>query len=401
MARQKDIRVGLVVAGAVARGAYEAGALSVLLPELERRDERPRILVGTSSGALNAAFLASRADESAESATKDLMEVWRALEREKVYRVGASIALGLMSRAEKGLLDTRPLEKTITEELGDPHRIATNIADGHLDALAVVATAASTSRSTVFVQKRDDIPLPDNDDRKGIDYVEVPGGITPRHLLASAAVPIMFAPVELDHGDPRWFVDGGVRLNTPIKPAIQLGANRMVVVATNPACHATPEEMPEDGPPDWDDSFLQFLQAAIADPLIEDVYRLARINTLISRGGSYDEIDEEGVLIEAEGRVMHPIPYLFVGPTERGVFGERAAEVAKSSGLSEIRVISQILGSQGAQGKELLSYVLFDSAFASYAIDLGAEHAYKELFELSEMGADWRTGPIECGASAP
>ena len=389
-------RVGLVVAGAVARGAYEAGALSVLLPELEERGERPTVLVGTSSGALNAAFLASRADETAESATKELMDLWRTIERDDVYRVSVSSTFGLVHRGEKGLLDTRPLEKTITRELGDRDRIAANIANGHLDALAVVATAVSTSRATVFVEKRDDIPLPGRDERKGIDYIEPPNGITPRHLLASAAVPIMFAPVELDHGEPRWFVDGGIRLNTPIKPAIKLRSNRVVVVATNPACHHTPDPLPEDGPPDWDDSFLQFLQAAIADPLIEDVYRLARVNSLIYRGAPRNEVDEEGVLIEAEGRVMHPIPYLFVGPSERGLFGNRAAAVTKGPCPSETRIISQILGSQGAQGKELLSYVLFDPTFASQAIELGREDAYRELYELSEMGVDWRTDPIAC-----
>jgi NTE family protein len=40
--------VGLVLAGGGARGAYEVGALSVLLPTLARRGQRPRILVGTS-----------------------------------------------------------------------------------------------------------------------------------------------------------------------------------------------------------------------------------------------------------------------------------------------------------------------------------------------------------------
>src|SRR5665213_4281494 len=53
--------VALVLAGGGARGAYEAGALSVLLPLLEKRGERPRILIGTSVGALNVSFLAANA----------------------------------------------------------------------------------------------------------------------------------------------------------------------------------------------------------------------------------------------------------------------------------------------------------------------------------------------------
>ena len=56
-----DRSVALVLAGGGARGAYEAGVLSVLAPELEKRRLRPRIVVGTSVGALNAAFLAANA----------------------------------------------------------------------------------------------------------------------------------------------------------------------------------------------------------------------------------------------------------------------------------------------------------------------------------------------------
>jgi NTE family protein len=48
-----DPKVGLVLAGGGARGAYEAGALSVLLPALEARGERPGVLLGTSVGAVN------------------------------------------------------------------------------------------------------------------------------------------------------------------------------------------------------------------------------------------------------------------------------------------------------------------------------------------------------------
>lgn len=68
-------RVRLVPAGGGARGAYQA----VLLPELERRDERPTVIVGTSTGALNAAFLAAKADCDAEEATRQLVEAWSAV----------------------------------------------------------------------------------------------------------------------------------------------------------------------------------------------------------------------------------------------------------------------------------------------------------------------------------
>src|SRR3954451_4239071 len=71
--------VDLVLAGGGARGAYEAGALSVLLPELERRGQRPSIVVGTSVGALNAAFAAASAHRPVEEALAKAVEMWETL----------------------------------------------------------------------------------------------------------------------------------------------------------------------------------------------------------------------------------------------------------------------------------------------------------------------------------
>ena len=67
-------RIALVIAGGGARGAYEAGALSVILPELERRDERPTLYLGASVGTLNAAVLASRHDQGAEAQVEYLLD---------------------------------------------------------------------------------------------------------------------------------------------------------------------------------------------------------------------------------------------------------------------------------------------------------------------------------------
>jgi NTE family protein len=89
MAAERE-SVALVLAGGGARGAYEVGALSVLLPTLEEEGLRPRILVGTSVGAVNGVFLASRADEPAAQVAADGKTIWRGLRWEQVVRPLAS-----------------------------------------------------------------------------------------------------------------------------------------------------------------------------------------------------------------------------------------------------------------------------------------------------------------------
>jgi NTE family protein len=78
--------VALVLAGGGARGAYEAGALSVLLPELEQRGERPSLFVGTSVGAINATFLAATQQLPAEQSAERLLALWGNLRKEEVIR---------------------------------------------------------------------------------------------------------------------------------------------------------------------------------------------------------------------------------------------------------------------------------------------------------------------------
>jgi len=60
-ARNDGPTVGLVLPGGGARGAYEAGALSVLMPALQERGERVEVFCGTSVGAINVATLAASA----------------------------------------------------------------------------------------------------------------------------------------------------------------------------------------------------------------------------------------------------------------------------------------------------------------------------------------------------
>ena len=93
----------MVLAGGGARGAYEAGALAVLLPALEARGERPRVVVGTSVGALNAGYLAAKADRPVDEVAAEGQGVWRDMRYGEVLTPllsGGTIERGLRYLAE-------------------------------------------------------------------------------------------------------------------------------------------------------------------------------------------------------------------------------------------------------------------------------------------------------------
>src|SRR3954449_5177637 len=187
-----DERIALVLAGGGARGAYEAGALSVLLPELERRGQRPDIVVGTSVGALNAAFVAATAHLPADEVAEAADRVWSQIRYRDVLAPLASAgalaraagylgeALGIPHARVWSVLDPAPLRRTLPS-LVDFGRLAGNVADGTVRAAAVVATSARTQRSVVF--HAGDPSSTAHDDKRGIDYV--PARRRLEHVLAS------------------------------------------------------------------------------------------------------------------------------------------------------------------------------------------------------------------------
>jgi NTE family protein len=188
-------RVALVFAGGGARGAYEVGAMSVLLPLLERRGERPSIFVGTSVGAINSAALASTRHLPAEESVARELERWSQVHSAAVIRpviprlpiTALRFAGGLIGIPKvrlESLLDPTPLKRNLQHWI-DWRQLHRNIASqGPVEALSVVATAARTGRPVAFVEGA----LPATATRSHvIDYVAAK--VEEPHVLASAAIP--------------------------------------------------------------------------------------------------------------------------------------------------------------------------------------------------------------------
>ena len=103
-------------------------------------------------------------------------------------------------------------------------------------------------------------------------------------MLASAAIPAVFPAVHVKrpHAARGWYFDGGTHLNTPIKPALELGAERVVVVAVSPMAPG-PASLAGERRPDALVAAGQILIGILDNQLIADVHTLATVNALIGQ----------------------------------------------------------------------------------------------------------------------
>ena len=79
-------QVAVVVAGAGARGGYEAGVLSVLVPRLYNAGVKSPMFVGTSAGAINATIFAALSHLPPDEQAQQALQVWRTITVSDVFR---------------------------------------------------------------------------------------------------------------------------------------------------------------------------------------------------------------------------------------------------------------------------------------------------------------------------
>jgi NTE family protein len=381
--------VALVLSGGGARGAYEIGALSVLLPELERRGERPIVLVGTSVGAFNCAYLAARAHVPAQQLVDEALPLWSSFRHRDVLAPIASGSalgrtalyvrqlLGLGGPRIDALLDPEPLPRTLARIVSFGE-IRDNV-DARRVTLAVTATSAYSGRTVVF-HAGGGAPPPDP--VRQIDYVDT--DLRPEHVRASGAIPVIFPPVHVPIPERArgWYYDGGTRLNTPIKPAVALGADRLVVIGLNSTARVSGDRLADERRPNLFEGAAQIVQALLVDRLVEDVRELAEENL--------------------PGHDERRIPYMFVAPRGRESIGEIATEVYRERyaglrGLLRDRDLSLlgrfVAGGDSPLNGELLSALFFAPEMLSRLIELGRVDAEAWLSEEHEEGI-WQVGPL-------
>jgi NTE family protein len=388
-----DERVGLVLTGAAARGAYQAGVLSRLLPALAQQGLRPTVAIGTSAGAINASLWASYAHLRPEEISRRLRALWVGTDSDDIFRnplltlpsmawdaLRSSVGLG---GGVEAILDTSRLVATAEEAL-DTVQISANVDHGVVDAIGVVATrmpaqtppaVVSSGRSVVFLDTTLDAEAVADPDR-ALDVATT--RISAEHVIASSAIPLAFPAVRVGHPSAvsGWYADGGIRLNGPLQPALALDVDRLVVVSAHSTTYGrAPGPEPEGAPaPDVADGAAHVLHAVLADRTVEDLAELRWTNRMCAEAGDV-------ALHDRFGNPLRAIPVLEVGP-EPGQLAAVAETVLRQKygawpwkwwDDSSTWLLSRLLRSVGdGPGRfELLSYLAFEAEYFAEQIALG------------------------------
>lgn len=385
----KKPMTGLILSGGGSRAAYQVGVLGAIADLLPDAACNPfPVIVGTSAGAVNAVGLACGALHFSQ-AIRRLNSVWQGFHCGHIYRsdwpgvlhqssrfFGHNL-LGLGRDIPAALLDNSPLRELLEREL-DFSGISAAVRTRQLRAVAVTAFGYDSGQAVTFYQGRAAIDPWYRHRRVG-----VPTRLGVEHLMASAAIPLLFPAVRLGR---EYFGDGAVRQTAPISPALHLGASRVLVVGVsgNPlGMNPNSEEVrPHAGrPPTLAQIGGHLLNSTFIDNLESDIELLERINRM-SRA------------ISAESRPRNlsseQVEVLVISPSRP------LDEIAARHRREMPRAIRSFLrgpGATQASGAGVLSYLLFEPGYCNELIELGYQDAMAKRSELqSFLGLE--TAPV-------
>jgi NTE family protein len=374
-----SVTSGLVLTGGGARAAYQVGALQALA-EITRREDHPfPVLVGMSAGAINATALAAGADHF-PAAVARLGRIWSALTPDRIYRTDGPrlAAIGmrwLRDLTTSGLfgedtinylLDTAPLRRLLDVEL-ELDRLPAHFRSGALRGVAVSATNYLTGTGVTFFEGNPRIAPWVRSLRVGMREA-----ITVDHVMASAAIPVFFPPIRIGGA---YFGDGCIRMLAPVSPAIHLGADRIIAIGVRHRRSADEtvrrQVMTRRSSLPLAEIIGALMNALFLDSLELDTERVERINQIL---GSVSPR-------RLDGQPLRVVPLLVLRPSED--LGDLAEdEQVRLPGA--LRYLLQGIGA-GHRGKDLLSYLAFESVYVRRLIGLGYRDTMARRLEVEEF----------------
>lgn len=379
----------LVLMGGGARTAYQAGVLQALARVLSfdvgtgNRRFPFSILVGTSAGALNASYLASRANEGL-AAFGQLASFWTTLRSSQVYhlkvpgwirssRIAAALFLSQHVRKQQAFLNNTPLVDTLHRVISLAN-IEQVLQDKTLLALAVTASSYTSGVHWTFCQTAHGI---------GADLWSRPGRraelqpITIEHLMASSAIPFLFpaTPLWVD-GHREYFGDGSMRQSSPLSPALHLGARKILVIGVGQperASLAGPMAPGIAGRPTLGAIAGHALASVFQDTLQADVEQAQRVSKTLR------QMPREIAAVMP----YRPVEVLALSPSQSlDALAQAHASELPAATYNALAGLGALGAGESPSGAALASYLLFEPGFIKALMALGERDAYARKDEL-------------------
>jgi len=383
----------LVLMGGGARTAYEAGVLKAIAKmqakEAPARDGSParfpfRWLFGTSAGALNASFLASRAHMGLP-ALGELASFWGKLQSHRVYNLDApgwvranrflaGLTLARQVKRHRALLDTLPLVDTLHKAI-DLTGIERSLHSGVIDVLGVTASSYTSGEHWTFCQTAPNHPVqPWRRPSRRASFQP----ITIEHLMASSAIPFLFPAVPLwVDGHKEYFGDGSMRQLSPLSPAIQFGARRILVIGVGQPQRTG--KLPSISPEPTAGTIAGHAMASVFhDTVHHDVEQAQRVSATL------EQLPPE----VAAALPYHAVEVVSLQPSfsidelaRKHVSDLPAATRNTLKGLGALETGT----ASGSSAASLASYLMFEPGFVQALIELGEHDAWRRQGELKAL----------------
>ncbi len=334
------------------------------------------ILTGVSAGAINIAHLANFEGTFQES-VNGLSNLWRNLRLNNVFRtagpgliwratkVGMRLSVGQpwMTKPVHGMVDTQPLREYLTSSQGTSDGslpgIDRNLSSGKLKGVALSTNCYATGESVTFYRGQD-IKAWERPNRRSVETA-----LTIDHVMASSALPLLFPPIRI--GD-RWYGDGGVRLNAPLSPSIQMGADRMIVISNH---YTGPSEDPVvmTEAPSPATILSAIYNSVFLDQLDQDALHMKRINELVTG-------------LSRPPSELRKIKLLVIRPAND--LGSLAFDLRRRVPPT-LRFLLNRFGGNQRSSDDFLSTLLFHPDYIERLIQSGEEEGDARAREISEL----------------
>ena len=370
--RHSNHRTALLLGGGGARAGYQVGVLKAIAEIIPEGAPNPfPIICGTSAGSINTVALAANAADF-QLGIKRIIKVWSGFKLNHVFKADSKSLLQRIARwawstfgfgkwqtGPGSLLDNSPLRELLKQNI-QLEEIDKSIASGDLHAYCLTACSYTSGESISFFDGNKGIDQWSRTHRKGQRTK-----LNLDHLMASSAIPVIFPSVKLSE---EHFGDGSMRQNSPISPAIHLGADKILIIGLRMESSLT-RKHPAKYRPSLGQISGYILDTLFLNSLYADIERMERLNRVLTKKPDAN-------------KKLHVIQHMVISPSKD--IADMAMKHYKTLPRS-FRFALTLLGMNRGNSRRFISYLMFIEDFCQELIELGYQDAIKQRQELQDF----------------